>query len=75
MLLTLTFLLATVMKSRYHGIQPWKTSSLAVLGGLDRETRVELGNVRSVGDMLERAKDLKPAMRRRGHGWSLGVNE
>jgi len=74
-LLTLFFLLATMMKSRHHGIPLWKSSSLAVLGGLDRETREELGNVRSVGDMVERAKEAIPTMRRRDHGWSLGIKE
>jgi hypothetical protein len=42
------------MKSRHHGIQLWNSSTLAVLGGLNGETREELGNVRSVGDMLDR---------------------
>jgi hypothetical protein len=39
----LGFLIGTMMKSRHHGIQLWKSSTLAALGGLDRETRDELG--------------------------------
>jgi hypothetical protein len=72
--LALGFLIGTMMKSRHYGIQLWKSSTLAVLGALDRETRDELGDVRSVGDMLDRAKDITPAIRRWGYGWSVGIN-
>jgi hypothetical protein len=72
--LALGFLIGTMMKSRHYGIQLWKSSTLAVSGGLDKETRDELGDVHSVGDMLERAEDITPAMRRRGHGWRVDIN-
>jgi hypothetical protein len=64
-----------MIKSRHRGIQIWKLSSLAVLNRLDKETREELGKLRSIGDLVEQAKEVRLTMRRDALGWGLGVSQ
>jgi len=69
-ILTLVFLITTIVRSRM--IEVWKSSNLAVLSGLDKETREALGNFTSVASLKERAMDIKVVLRKDENGWKIG---
>jgi hypothetical protein len=72
--LTLILLLRTILKSRQHQIQAWKSSGIAALSVLSGEARDQLGGVRSVGNMKDKAKDIRPVLRKSDKGWMLEIN-
>lgn len=76
-ILTLIFLLATILRNRRSGTRAWKDSSLATLAGLDSEVRQKLGPLRHVDTMNEKAKNTAVVMRRGGwrERWQLESKE
>lgn len=72
-LLTLIFLLTTMIKSYRHGTHVWKSSTLAVLSALGPEAREALGVPGSIVDMDAKAKKLRLVMRQREEGWRMEV--
>jgi hypothetical protein len=55
---TFAFLLATIVKNSGRRAKLWKSSSLAVLSGLNRDTKVRVGDLSEMTMMRERAKGV-----------------
>ena len=71
-LLSLPFLIATIVQSSRAKIGPWKTSALATLKGLGNELRDELGALDAEATM-ERGAEARCARLKEGvnGGWRL----
>jgi hypothetical protein len=61
------------MKSQRQGIQTWKSLSLALLSGLDQETRDELGKLGDKEELMSRARNVRAALGTDGDYWNVGV--
>jgi hypothetical protein len=70
-LLTLLFLIATMLKNGQHGVQVWKSSALPVLMGMGRDTKEKLGDMKSAGQMEAKAKRFEVRMKKGDEGWSM----
>lgn len=70
--LTLIFLIATISKSRKAKIEIWKSSSLAVLQGLDPELHTQLGALHTMDEVEEISEGLEVRIEMgAAGGWSL----
>ena len=70
-LLTLVFLVATIAQSRRRKLQGWKSSSLAVLTGLDSKLRDDLGALGNLAALEKKAENTKVIIERERDGWRL----
>lgn len=55
---TLAFLLATIIKNSGRRTKLWKSSSLAVLSGLNRDTKAQVGDLTEMTVIKERTKGV-----------------
>ena len=70
-LLSLPFLVATMVQSSRANTKPWKTSTLATLQGLGDELRRELGTLDSEARMAKRAETRSVRLEENKDGWRL----
>ena len=62
-----------MFKNHRQGVHVWKSSSLAVFGGLGREAREALGTLDSVTVMGARGEKIHLVMRKGDDGWKMEV--
>lgn len=70
-LLSLVFLLLTIRSSRQQRIPAWKSSLLAVLLGLNSETRNEMGATRGTKEMEAMAERRNVRLEGSGGRWQI----
>lgn len=70
-LLSLPFLIATIVQSSQAQIKPWKTSALATLQGLGNELRNELGALDAEATMERGAETHFAQLKEGDSGWLL----
>jgi len=62
-----------MFKNHRHGVHVWKSSNLAVFGGLGTEAREALGTLDSVTEMGARGEKIHLVMRKGDDGWKMGI--
>jgi hypothetical protein len=72
-LISLVFLLATMVKNSGRRAKVWKSSSLAALSGLSIETRAHLGDLTSTATVEERAQGIKVRLIEDEGRWKLDI--
>ncbi len=70
-LLAIPFLIATIVQSSQARIEPWKTSTLAILQGLDGELRRDLGALGKESAMKKKAEARYIQLKESDDGWRL----
>ena len=70
-MLSLPFLIATIVQTSHSKTKPWKTSTLATLQGLGDELRNELGPLNAQTKMEKEAKACFAELEEGKNGWRL----
>lgn len=70
--LTLIFLIATISTSHRLGSKVWKSSTIAMLHGLDGDLHTKLGGLSSISDMDENARNIKVRFDGKPNGGNTG---